>query len=107
MLSARRMNVANVIRFFMTPPLHNAWFLWLWIFYTLGYLLITPMFAITEELWGESLNDAFVGVASLYQYATARAGWVNISSFFWIGLPLNALAYGFVLAAVHRCLSAS
>jgi hypothetical protein len=55
-------------------------------------------------LWGESVNEAFVGVASLYAYATQRAGWYGISSFFWIGLPLNALAYGLMLATAHRCL---
>jgi hypothetical protein len=74
-----------------------------WLCYSLAYLLITPLFAITEELWGESLNNVFVSVASLYHYATARAGWLSISSFFWIGLPLNALAYGLLLASVHRC----
>ena len=88
------------------PATTPASFLRLWACYALGYLLITPLFAGTEELWGESLNDVFVGVASLIQYATAHgAGWVSDSAFFWIGLPLNALAYGLGFAAVHRWLS--
>lgn len=88
-----------------TPRQRRRSFLWLWLCYAAAYLLITPAFALTEEVWGESVNDAFVGVAALYYYATTRAGLVSISSFFWIGLPLNALVYGLVLGAVHRCLS--
>lgn len=80
---------------------HRRWFLRLWPCYGLGYLLVTPMFAGTEELWGESLNDVFVGIASLFRNATARAGWVSDWAFFWIGLPLNAVAYGLGFAAVH------
>jgi hypothetical protein len=86
------------------PRRHRRSFLRLWALYALGYMLLTPVFAGTEELWGESLNDVFVGVASLFQYATARAGWVSDWAFFWIGLPLNAFAYGLGFAAFHRWL---